>query len=781
MAKRRKKKRGLRDLLPKINLDLNPDRWFDVLGYVLLAAAGLTLLSFPSANHGAVPGWWLGQLRRAFGWGAYLMPLLVGAAGLWLILRRFGDRLPRITPVQVAGVLLGYVTLLLTLHVIASFFLLEGNVRAIGAAGMGGGQLGYAISLILLRGLGVAGVLVATMLLWFIVLAATLGIRVEDVLSWAGRTRQRLRQRLGRPRPEPVVVGHGIAIPEPPEPAMAGTEEVEARMPDEPAPEPSPPVIATGPSTTSDIHPHLIAGDRQHRLPPIDEILDPGNDHDINAAILRDQARIIEETMESLGAPVRVREINHGPVVTQFGVEPLVLETGGQQRRVKVSGITSRSDDLALALEAKTVRMQTPIPGKRLIGIEVPNPESALVAMRDVIETKAFGEMDSSLRLCLGQDVSGHPVVADLARMPHLLIAGATGSGKSVCLNSIIAALLLQNTPDQLRFLMIDPKRVELTGYDGIPHLLADVVVDMERVVGVLNWVLAEMDGRYRHFSETRASHVIDYNERVAPKLGRSPLPFIVVIVDELADLMMVAPHQVERSVCRIAQMARATGIHMVVATQRPSVDVVTGLIKANFPARIAFNVASSVDSRVILDMAGAEQLLSRGDMLFQPPDAPVPMRLQGTYVSDKELRSLVHYWREEAKPEAVEPGKVVQKPLWESGVESKPEIEYEDELLPEVIDLVLRQNRASISLMQRKLRIGYTRAARIMDILERNGVVGPQPSGGKAREVRPAAARALLDPDRGPEDFLEDIDESEGLEDDWDEEDFDTPEDAIG
>jgi S-DNA-T family DNA segregation ATPase FtsK/SpoIIIE len=270
----------------------------------------------------------------------------------------------------------------------------------------------------------------------------------------------------------------------------------------------------------------------------------------------------------------------------------------------------------------------------------------------------------------------------------------------------------------------------------------------MERVTGVLNWALAEMDGRYRHFSETRASHIDDYNARVAPSLGKKPLPYIVVIIDELADLMMVAPHQVERSVCRVAQMARATGIHMIIATQRPSVDVVTGLIKANFPARIAFNVASAVDSRVILDMAGAEQLLSRGDMLFLAPDAPTPMRLQGTYVSDRELRRLVHYWKEEAKPRAVEPGKVVQKPLWEDATAREPRDEYEDELLPEVIELVLEENRASISLMQRRLRIGYTRAARIMDILERNDVVGPQPSGGRARDIFPEAARALLDPE---------------------------------
>jgi len=781
MAKRRKKKRGLRDRLPEIKLDLDLDRWLDILGYVLLAAAALTLLSFPSANRGTVPAWWLRQLRQAFGWGAYLTPLLIAALGLWLILRRFKEKLPPVTPVQVGGVLMGYVALLATLHLMASLFLMGGNLQAIAAAGMGGGRVGAAITLLLLRGLGVAGVVVAIIVIWFIVLVATFHISIEDVILAVKRFERRVwPQRAAR---RAAAYGRDTAAdPQPPKqedeetrkPGKPKKEKPRQTKPEPPAePVPSPadrkhegPVIATGSSEAAEIHPHVIGEDRRHRLPPIDDILDPTNDHDISAAILREQARIIEETMESLEAPVRVQEINHGPVVTQFGVEPLVIDKGGQKRRVKVSRITSRADDLALALEAKTVRMQTPIPGKRLIGIEVPNPQSALVAMRDVIETQAFARLDSSLRLCLGQDVSGNPVVANLARMPHLLVAGATGSGKSVCLNSIIAALLLQNTPDRLRFLMIDPKRVELTGYDGIPHLLADVIVDMERVTKVLNWVLAEMDGRYRHFAESRASHIIDYNERVAKEEGKHPLPYIVVIIDELADLMMVAPHQVERSICRIAQMARATGIHMVVATQRPSVDVVTGLIKANFPARIAFNVASAVDSRVILDMAGAEQLLSRGDMLFLPPDAPAPMRLQGVYVSDRELRDLVHYWREETKPESIEPGKVVQKPLWESGVagfgDGGQEIEYEDELLPDVVDLVLKENRASISLMQRRLRIGYTRAARIMDILERNNVVGPQPSGGKARDVHPAAARALLDPDKGPEDFREEEEPAE-------------------
>jgi S-DNA-T family DNA segregation ATPase FtsK/SpoIIIE len=745
--RKKRKKKGLRGLLPDISLDLklDLDQWLDILGYGLLTIAGLTLLSFLSARHGTIPAWWLGVLRGMFGWGAYLLPILLGALGLWLILREFGDKLPHVTTLQLVGGLTGYVLLLLTLHLVASLFLLQGDLRAIAGAGLGGGRLGSVISLLLVRGLGIGGVLVALPVAWAIILGITFRFTVEDALQIVEHLKSRLRSSRSTPLPD---LGKDVTTKQPA--GQARHEKSRQRTkPAKSPPTPEEPAIATASTSDGDIHPHVIGGDKQHNLPPWDEILEPGNDHDISAAILREQARIIEETLESLGAPVRVREINHGPVVTQFGIEPLVIEQGGKERKVKVSRITSRADDLALALEAKTVRIETPIPGKKLIGLEVPNPESSLVAMRDVMETRVFATVDSSLRLCLGQDVSGHPAVADLAKMPHLLIAGATGSGKSVCLNSIIAALLLQNTPEQLRFLMVDPKRVELTGYNGIPHLLADVVVDMERVTGVLDWVLAEMDGRYRHFSETRASHIEDYNARVAPRMDSRALPYIVVIIDELADLMMVAPHQVERSVCRIAQMARATGIHVIVATQRPSVDVVTGLIKANFPARIAFNVASAVDSRVILDMAGAEQLLSRGDMLFLPPDAPTPMRLQGTYVSDRELRRLVQYWKQEAKPSAVEPGKVVQKPLWEDSTVREPPVEYEDELLPEVIDLVLEENRASISLMQRRLRIGYTRAARIMDILERNDVVGPQPSGGRARDVFPDAARALLDPAR--------------------------------
>nr|HID13719.1 DNA translocase FtsK [Anaerolineae bacterium] len=731
MAKRRssRRKKRRRRSLPRIHLTL--DQWLDILGYALLAAAAFTILSFLSASHGLIPGWWLGVLRRGFGRGAYLTPLFVGAVGLWLVLRRFGDRLPRVTLSQAVGGLLGYLALLITLHFPAALILFGGDLWATAEAGHGGGYLGAALGQLLLEGLGSVGLVVALLTWWLIVVALTFGVTVQDGVRVLQQMWGRLR--LHGPRPLPTPTRPKRETP---------TTPAKATPPPRPAPVPSP-----APSAAP-VPPRLIGADQTWQLPTLDEILEPGNEQDFSAEILRQQARIIEETLTSLGAPVRVKEINRGPVVTQFGVEPLVVTNrNGKETKVKVSRIAALADDVALALEAKTLRVEAPVPGKGLIGIEVPNPEVSLVALRDVMESEAFGEVESQLRLCLGQDVSGNPVVADLTAMPHLLIAGTTGSGKSVCVNAIIAALLLQNTPDDLKFLMVDPKRVELTGYNGIPHLLSKVVVEMERVTSALQWVLREMDGRYRRFSEARATHIRDYNERVAPRLGEKRLPYIMVIVDELADLMMMAPQETERAICRIAQMARATGIHLVIATQRPSVDVVTGLIKANFPARIAFNVASSVDSRVILDMPGAEQLLGRGDMLFLPPDASTPLRLQGAFVSDEELRRLVQYWKEQARPEAIPAEKPVQQPLWEEMRRKEQKVEYEDELLPDVIDLVLREKRASISLLQRKLRIGYTRAARIMDILEEKGVVGPQPPGGKAREVFPRAAQALLHP----------------------------------
>ena len=407
---------------------------------------------------------------------------------------------------------------------------------------------------------------------------------------------------------------------------------------------------------------------------------------------------------------------------------------------MRVNKITSLADDLALALAASRIRIQAPVPGRHYIGIEVPNEETELVSLREGVESKSFQKLNAFLRFVLGKDVAGKPVAVDLATMPHLLIAGTTGSGKSVCINAILSCLLLDRTPNELRLVMVDPKRVELTGYNGIPHLLTPVIVDMEKVVGTLQWMSREMDSRYKKFAEVGARNISDYNSSQPQKL-----PYIVVVIDELADLMMMAPEETERNLNRLAQLARATGIHVIIATQRPSVDVLTGMIKANFPSRISFTVVSGVDSRVVLDQPGAERLMGRGDMLFQAPDAPAPKRLQGVFVSNEEIQRLVQYWIDQkaalmaADPQAAEkmPEKVypsatlTQTPLFDKAPEPD-----EDPMLNKAIDLVRQEERASISMLQRKLGIGYTRAARIVDRMEEKGIIGESDSGSGVRPV---------------------------------------------
>ncbi|MEN8098303.1 MAG: DNA translocase FtsK, partial [Chloroflexota bacterium] len=472
-------------------------------------------------------------------------------------------------------------------------------------------------------------------------------------------------------------------------------------------------------------------------------------------ARIREQVDIIEQTLASFGAPSRVVEVNPGPVITQYGVEPqYIQQRNGRRVKVKVGRITSLADDLALALAARSIRIEAPVPGKGYVGIEVPNSEPTNVNLRDVMESDAFESIDSALRIALGHNVSGSSVAVDLTHMPHLLIAGTTGSGKSVCINSLATCLLLNNTPDQLRFLMVDPKRVELTGYNGIPHLLTPVIVDLNKVVGTLQWVLREMDSRYLKFAEAGARNIADYNQHLTSN-GNKKLPYIVVIIDELADLMLMAPEDTERTVCRLAQMARATGIHLIIATQRPSVDVVTGLIKANFPARIAFAVTSSTDSRVILDTTGAERLLGRGDMLLMAPDSAQPSRMQGCNVAEHELRRLVEFWRRQ-RLDAVEAGKQEraakkddepekeppkQQPLWEEIIEleEQEQAKDQDELYDQAVETVRSIGKASVSLLQRRLRIGYTRAARLIDEMEERGIVGPHPGGSRQRQVLPA------------------------------------------
>ncbi|HET8913178.1 MAG TPA: DNA translocase FtsK [Ktedonobacteraceae bacterium] len=483
-------------------------------------------------------------------------------------------------------------------------------------------------------------------------------------------------------------------------------------------------------------------------------------------------AKIIQDTLRSfrVDAEVRAEDISIGPTVIRFGIRPTgkpayredengkpvpIRDASGNivyESRTRVSRIMALQNDLALVLEAKTVRMEAPVPGRPYVGVEIPNKNSRLVTLREVLESKEYqtARNKSKLAVTLGRDVAGLVKVGDLARMPHLLIAGATGAGKSVCVNAIIASILTQATPDDVRLLMVDPKMVELSMYNGIPHLLSPVVTEVEKVIPLLKNAITEMERRYRLFSQLGVRNLDGYRKMRLEKISKGDtslnnLPAIVIIIDELADLMMAAPEEVEGMICRLAQLARATGIHLVVATQRPSVDVITGLIKANIPTRISFMVSSAVDSRTIIDMGGAERLLGRGDMLYLPADAGKPERIQGAFVADEEAEALVNFWRVQAGerlaaergvtatpeqlPAQVEPG-------WEIKAQEADEFSLDDDLLEEAERVVREYEKASISLLQRRLRIGYSRAARLIDLLEERGVIGRAEQGGRSREV---------------------------------------------
>lgn len=433
------------------------------------------------------------------------------------------------------------------------------------------------------------------------------------------------------------------------------------------------------------------------------------------------KAKVLEETLENFGVDAKVIQVSKGPTITRYEIQP--------SPGVKVSKIVNLSDDIALNLAASNIRIEAPIPGKAAVGIEIPNESVSMVTIREVLESDKFVGSDSKLTFVLGKDIAGNSITADLGKMPHMLIAGATGSGKSVCINTIIISILYNATPNEVKLLLIDPKVVELNNYNGIPHLLIPVVTDPKKASSALNWAVQEMTNRYKYFAENNVRDISGYNNKMKSQ-GKETLPKIVVIIDELADLMMVAPGQVEDSICRLAQMARAAGIHLIVATQRPSVDVITGVIKANIPSRISFSVSSQADSRTILDMGGAEKLLGKGDMLFYPVGASKPMRVQGSFISDEEVEKVVSMAKEQSIDHTYEE-EIIDK-LENNFFQDDTEV---DELLQKAIELVVETEQASISMLQRRLRIGYNRAARLIDAMEERGIVGEH-IGSKPRNV---------------------------------------------
>jgi len=760
MAKARKTRRSTRARRRAPVVELSPAAKKQMAGIALLMLAVVTLLSLLSISRSPVTETWLRILRQAFGWGELVVPFGLGAAGVIVFMAGI-DRPVALPWRRIFGMVLLFLAAEGMLHVMA----FDPDPRQLAEAGGGGGYLGWGIRQVVVAAFGeVAGLLI----LLLVAVGALLMIvdrRPADLVAAVARLWRSVSSWVEARR---TVAGGvpPVALSERPAQALfdrlptasQGGGAVPMGAVREPSPHPAGP--SELPAREAALRPRVIGASPQWQLPPLESILDAVEERELSQAEIRTKVRVIEETLANFGVPARVVEVNQGPTVTQFGVEPGFVErrdADGKVRRfkIKVNKIQALANDLALALAATSIRIEAPVPGRPMVGIEIPNEQKSPVTLRNVMESDEFRRLNSRLRIALGLDVSGQAVAADLATMPHLLIAGATGSGKSVCINAIIACLLCGNTPDDLRLIMVDPKRVELTGYNGIPHLLTPVVVDVEKVVGTLKWVTREMDRRYEVFARVGVRNIEGYNV-AAPSRGEQPMPYLVVFIDELADLMMMAPDEVERCICRIAQLARATGIHLVIATQRPSVDVVTGLIKANFPARIAFAVSTQIDSRVILDAPGAEQLLGRGDMLFMAPDASKLVRLQGCYVSDAEIERLVAYWKglandwasgEGASREAPLPstGPLVQRPLWDEIAAVDDEDDQGDALLDEAIALVRAQQRASVSLLQRKLRVGYARAARIMDLLEERGIVGP-PEG-------PSHSRAVLLPDADEED----------------------------
>ena len=458
--------------------------------------------------------------------------------------------------------------------------------------------------------------------------------------------------------------------------------------------------------------------DDGYNLPPL-SLLQPIENVD-SSEVNQANSQVLEETLSSFGVEAEVVDVNYGPTITRYEIHPAP--------GVKVSKISNLSNDIALSLAASDVRIEAPIPGKAAVGIEVPNQEQVMVHLREILESSEFTESSSKLSVGLGKDIAGKSIVADLSAMPHLLVAGATGSGKSVCINSIISSLLYKGSPEEIKMMLIDPKMVELAIYNKIPHLIAPVVTDARKAAAALKWVVEEMENRYELFASNGAKGIKSYNQQFSAEEETKKLPYIVVVIDELSDLMMVAANEVEDAICRLAQMARAAGIHLIIATQRPSVDVITGVIKANIPSRISFAVSSQTDSRTILDTGGAEKLLGKGDMLFSPVGSQKATRIQGAFISESEVKDLVKYVKEQENPEYAEKLEKIKDK------EITIETEDKDELYEEAVKLVV-DKRASISMLQRRLRIGYTRAARLIDTMEEEGIVGEH-RGSKPREV---------------------------------------------
>lgn len=767
----------------------------EIFAVVLVFLGLLTLLfSTIGGDQGVIGANWNRAVAQAFGTGKVLVPVALGVLGALML---FQERLmdARLRASNVVGTLIVLLALLMLLDYP------DFETRHLNRAyhvGEGGGIVGGMMLSVLISAIGKGGALLLVITLGLIGLMLTFNLTLRQILAtfafYTAGLKNLGRRLIGAPPQQPPLdptrtldpenVPPALRQPAPkrrvapplepidpvdmtltpiaerpaqaslfnrdlppvrqprrkevaPPPVVPGEPVNHAptqKLPEKAAPKPAAPVESEELVIETD-----DANDHRAWPLPTNTMLDSFAEGNISDEEKREKARIIEETLASFKVEARVVEANTGPAVTQFALQPAI--------GVKINKITTLHNDLALALAAPSIRIEAPVPGRSVVGIEIPNSAIATVAMRDVMESEEFDNKRAKLKIPLGKDVSGSAVVADLAKMPHVLVAGSTGSGKSICINSIIVALLMKHTPNELKFIMVDPKMVELIVYNNIPHLLTPVVTELERVVSSLKWAVKEMERRYKVFAKGGFRNIDSYMQAARKRPDLEPMPYIVVIIDELADLMMLAPDEVETLICRLAQMARATGIHLILATQRPSVDVVTGLIKANFPTRIAFAVTSQIDSRVILDTPGAEQLLGRGDMLYLAVDAAKPVRIQGTFVSDGEVERIVQFWRSQVPPEQPKPeANSAQSAQSETSMgDVFLQEDEQDVLLPKAIELVRQHQRASASMLQRRLRIGYTKAAQLIELLEQQGIVGAA-EGSRSREVLHPNANATAD-----------------------------------
>jgi len=787
----------------------------EVIGVVLVLISVLTLLSLLTSSTGTITGRWIESLQLLFGIGVWGFPLVSGALGLWLVIRavdNMGD-MPWQQPLG-CGLLFGAA--------------IAGAALWTGPEGNAGGLVGTALAQALtsVLGVGIAWAFVTFLAISGLIfltdrILVDIGFAIwHQLQQWQHELTLRRSTQRGIDPAVPLPTGQIVwwrdlldrfQQPEQNEtistaPSASNPPTTMVRPVPGPAEQPmrterarptTPPATTpTQPALTPRLSPNAVTAtegellkprivgnnDQEWRLPKLDDMLRNWERHSDSDDLIRQQGRMIQETLALFGVPADFEGAYKGPAVTQYLIKPGYVErtVQGEVKRlkVKVAKIAGLANDLALALAAPSVRIEAPIPGTTYVGVEVPNQEGNIVGLKELMESDVFQQSKGRLRIALGEDVKGQPIISDMTRMPHLLIAGATGTGKSVCINSIINCLLLTNTPDNLRLLMVDPKMVELSVYNGIPHLLSPVVTEVDKAAGVLFWAVKEMERRYSLCSKVGARDLVRYNEYLV-KRGEKPLPYIVVVVDEMADLMMAAPEEVEKHICRLAQMARAIGIHLIIATQRPSVDVITGLIKANFPARIAFAVTSQTDSRVILDVPGAERLLGRGDMLFMAPDASKLERLQGTFLNDEEINRIIRYWKGfrtlddrssgalatdlpgvAGTTDALAGGRntdrsslfdddtssslpatglsqatLIDMPILDQ-VKAMQAADGRDEFFDEAVRIVRETGRGSVSLLQRKLRIGYNRASRLVDQLEEAGILGPDQGGAAGREV---------------------------------------------